>query len=51
MDTIFIYEKTDVQVIVVTAPMSDIVADNVKKLKKTGIDNGFKEQLILQTVQ
>ena len=29
----YLYEKTDVQVIVITAPMSDIVADNVKKLK------------------
>lgn len=37
----YLYEKTNVQVIVITAPMSDIVADNVKKLKKTGIDNGF----------
>ena len=37
----YLFQKTDLQVIVITAPMSDIVADNVKKLKKAGMKNGF----------
>ena len=38
----YLFQKTpDLQVIVITAPMSDIVTDNVKKLKKAGMKNGF----------
>jgi len=37
----YVFKKTDVKVQIVTAPLTDIVSDNLTKLIKTGNRNGF----------